>query len=223
MSGEKNKKPHQLTLPSSTIVAFLVGVVIPLLAAAIPPTIEYFHTRNDFTYFREDPVFFKGRVAYSLQVSNQGRVVERDVQVWLAASKDDEVIIEADPVFARGVSPIRIHDEAGYKVVSLGDMRAGEIFRLSIMKTWKSISTSPEGTLDSYPAFVEKILSSERIAKFVPKKGTVWERSSPSLTWFSSLAVFLLGLSVLFAYITLTRNGTSDVRQKGLGDEQSPL
>lgn len=227
MVGKRFNNLRQLSLPRTTIVAFIIGVIVPLVSAVIPPIIEYFRTHSDFTYFREDPVFFTGKVAYSLQISNHGRVVEHDVQVWIATSKEDNDVmltVEVDPTYSQGLlQPIRIHDEAGYKVIVLGDMRAGEIARLSIMKKWETISIYPDKKLRSYPAFVEKILSSERIAKFVPKAGSVWDRSFPSLAWFITSVVFLIGLGLLFLYVSQARNGNLCSGQKNFEDDHDSL
>ncbi len=182
----------------TTVLAFLAGIVIPLLAAAIPQLIDYLRTRDDFQYTRGDPVHFDEQIAYWLEIKNKGQVVERSVEVWIGVPADGDLKIEFDPLNTDALSPIRLRNETGYKVVSLGDMRSNEKYRISILTSWKSFMFDKDvGFRYGFPAFQEKVVSRDRVAKFVPRKGSVWDDSRPWIPWYTITFAVLTGLGVI--------------------------
>ena len=198
---------RRVMLSRTTVLAFIAGIVIPLIAASVPPFIDYIRTASDFSYFRGDPVFFKDKLAYAIQVENNGRIVERSVEVWLVGSAGD-LVIETDPFSGPSVQSISMRTEGNYRVALLGDMRPGDVGKLSILVTWKKLEYDANGALYSHPGFVEKIQSSERVAKFVPKKGTIWDRewSASRISWYASL-LSLVG--VLATFLSFNGSGSA--------------
>lgn len=208
-SDNEKKNSRSLVLSRSTVIAFFVGVVVPLLAAVVPQGIEYLKTKNDFTYFRGDPVFFDTQVAYSIQINNKGRVVEKDVQLWIGNLSGSEVSIERD-IFGDRLQELKTRDEEGKKVVSIGDMRPGDEVRVSILRIYKtrpSVSKDSDGALISYPGFVDKVVSTERVAAFVPKEGTVWEQTSSGYLRTSIVAA-IVALLLAYASLIVARSST---------------
>lgn len=191
-------KTRYLVLSWTTVFAFLAGIVIPLLAATVPQLIDYLRTRDDFQYTRGDPVHFNKQIAYWLEVENKGQVVERSVEVWIGVPADGDLKIEFDPLNTDTLSPIRLRNEPGYKVVSLGDMRSNETYRMSILTSWNSFSIDERGGFKySFPAFREKVVSRDRVAKFVPRKGSVWDQSRSGAPWYTIVFAVLAGLGVV--------------------------
>lgn len=211
MSIQSNRNESKLSaLPRSTVIAFLFGAVIPLFAAMIPQGIEYLRTRSDFSYSRGDPVLFDKQSAYLIEIKNNGRVVEKDVQVWIGNLSGSEILVERD-LFDRALQPFSIKDDDNRKTILLGDMRPGETIRLSILRIYKnhvSVSRDMDGALISYPAFVDKVVSSDRVAQFIPKPGTVWDDSSRDY-WRTSFATAIVAAVLAFLILLITRKSTT--------------
>lgn len=61
----------------------LVGIMIPLLAAAVPWLLDRALKAHDLEYTYSGPVMTKGGFAYSLIIRNNGEQPEQNVQLWL--------------------------------------------------------------------------------------------------------------------------------------------
>ncbi|MDB5808911.1 MAG: hypothetical protein JWN94_1033 [Betaproteobacteria bacterium] len=206
MEKEKEeRKDRVFRIPYSLAISFLAGVVVPLVAAGIPQLVDYWRNRDDFRYERDNPVYFLGKIAYALEVMNKGRVIERNVEVWLPSSKEEELTVELDAFELRPLQPIKVRQEQEFKVVSLGDMRQDEGIRLSILKSWKNLSFGTDGTLMSYPAFTERVISNDRVGKYVAKRDSVWDTSPKN----SANSYMLIILAVLTIVLTAMSFGLS--------------
>lgn len=199
-----------LTISYSSFIAFLAGIVIPLVAAALPLVVDFFRTKDAFIYFRDEPVFFQKRVAYTVQVWNQGKSVEKNVEAWFQVPSDGDLVVEVGPL-AEDIPDIRIRSEGKYKVAALGHMRPGEKYQLSILKSWDRLGYDKDEGVWSYPAFVDKVVSAEGKAKHLPREGSFWAGARRSVGWYGTTLTFFLALAaMLFAIQMRRRNSQTD-------------
>lgn len=189
-----------VSIPTSLIFAFLIGVVVPLISGAIPSIYDYYKTKPNFTYMTKDTVVFKDKTANSLIVINEGSSVEKNVEVWLDKTPDGK-LEQIETRYEYGDREPNIRDDGSYKVISLGDMRSGERVEISILKS----ASNSENINESFfgALYVVKVLSNERIATQVINSG----RSSLSnnIFYVAAFVSVIVGIFILLRFFT-TKN-----------------
>jgi len=73
----------QSTSQWKIVNVLLLGVLIPIVAAAVPWILERVSLPHDLEYTVSGPVTTKLGFAYSVRVNNNGKQPENDVEVWL--------------------------------------------------------------------------------------------------------------------------------------------
>lgn len=155
----------------------LLGILIPLLAAAVPWLLDRVSKAHDLEYTYSGPVVTKGGFAYSLFVRNNGQQPEQDVQLWLPVpatpSRDYDVqkngilkTTETPPIVNIDVSVPSTQKpsskDPGVRVVSIPSLRPGETTSVQVLaaggdigylsefqlKQIRIVSNDTVGTLD---------------------------------------------------------------------------
>jgi hypothetical protein len=81
-------------------------------------------------------------MAFSVDVQNKGRVVEKNVEVWIPKSFEAQKF-EIESIWELGV-PIKIRDEQSRVVVSLGDMRPKDRATIAVLTNMGDVRFSGE-------------------------------------------------------------------------------
>ncbi|HXM81716.1 MAG TPA: hypothetical protein VN929_07290 [Burkholderiales bacterium] len=166
-SGDEQSK-NDAWLSPSTVLVLCIGILVPIVAALIPAAIRHF-TSHDFRYSITGPITVANRMAFAVTVRNRGRVVEKNVEVWLPKNRPDQVF-EFEMSWAPPGSKVR--DEANHKVVSLGDLKPDERARISVVTTAKPGAEASASTFRGemlLPAMAPRIVSADRVAEWVPE------------------------------------------------------
>jgi hypothetical protein len=103
-------------------------------------------------------------------VRNRGRVTERNVEIWIAKSRTNQVY-EHEMAWAPPATKIR--EDAQHKVYLIGDLRPDETARISLM-TDAPPGVASVGTEDSLelfpPAMAPRVVSADGTAQWVPER-----------------------------------------------------
>jgi hypothetical protein len=99
-----------------------------ITAALIPAAIGYFN-RDDFCYSITGPITVGNRTAFAINVRNQSRVTQKNVEIWLPKIRPDQEF-----AFEARWAPVgtKVRDESNYRVFSLGDLQPEQRARISI-------------------------------------------------------------------------------------------
>ncbi len=105
------------------------GIIIPLLAIAMPYTyiVDYIKPETGLTYQYIGPVEINDQKAFEISVTNTGKNVESNVEIWLPSNfSSKEAEIESDLNF-------ELRREQKHTVVSIGNLRAKEEISVSFL------------------------------------------------------------------------------------------
>jgi len=104
----------------SKLLLVVSGVLIPLVAAAIPYIIEFISPKSSLVFESVGPVVVEDTKGFSLSVRNEGKTVERNIEVWLPSKleKGNHKLESSQPLTLKEV------DKA--TVLVLGDIRPSE-------------------------------------------------------------------------------------------------
>lgn len=125
----------------------VLGILIPLIAAAVPWLLDIYSPSHDLEFSRSGPVVTKSGFAYSITISNKGRLTEDKVQAWLPvpAAPESNFREQKDGVFASTeVHPIIQVDVSvpsaktesvsnGTELVTIPLLRPGENATVSVL------------------------------------------------------------------------------------------
>ena len=92
MTSTDPKPTHHVKL----IGVFVLGILIPLLAAAMPWLMERVFPQNSITYTFQGPISGDKFVALELKIENNGRKVEQDIEAYIPANIFKSAEIEKD-------------------------------------------------------------------------------------------------------------------------------
>jgi hypothetical protein len=164
-SGDEQSKSGTWLSPS-TVLVLCVGILVPIVAALIPVAIRQFAS-HDFRYSITGPITVANRTAFAINVRNRGRVVEKNVEVWLPKYRPDQ-IFEFEMSWAPPGS--RVRDEPDHKVLLLGDLKPDERARISVVTAATPGAAASVGTLRGemlLPAMAPRVVSADRVAELV--------------------------------------------------------
>jgi hypothetical protein len=111
----------------SKLLLVVTGVMIPLLALALPYVIEFISPKAALVYEATGPIQIDGTKVFSLAVRNEGKGVEKNVEVWLPTKLEKLKSKLASSV------PVTTRDDGKATVVKLGDLRPGEKVEVSVL------------------------------------------------------------------------------------------
>src|SRR5258708_23135032 len=81
--GSPEEQTDRDAWPSrSTVLVLCFGLLMLITAALIPAAIGYFN-RDDFCYSITGPITVGNRTAFPINVRNQSRVTQKNVEIWL--------------------------------------------------------------------------------------------------------------------------------------------
>ena len=111
----------------SKLLLVVSGVLIPLVAAAIPYIIEFISPKSSLVFESVGPVVVEDTKGFSLSVRNEGKTVERNIEVWLPSKleKGNHKLESSQPLTLKEV------DKA--TVLVLGDIRPSEKVDVSLL------------------------------------------------------------------------------------------
>jgi hypothetical protein len=101
--------------------------MIPLLAMALPYVIEFLSPKGALIYEAKGPIQIEGTKVFSLAVRNEGKSVEKSVEIWLPTKLERSKSKLASSI------PITTRDDGKTTVLGLGDLRPGEKVEVSIL------------------------------------------------------------------------------------------
>jgi hypothetical protein len=117
----------QFVTGKSIYILVASGIVIPLLAIAMPYIVDYVRPETGLTYQYSGPVEINDKKAFEITVTNTGKTVEKTVEIWLPDKfSPNEAEIQADVNY-------KLRVEQNTSVVSIGDLRANETISLSFL------------------------------------------------------------------------------------------
>jgi hypothetical protein len=111
----------------SKLLLVVTGVMIPLLALALPHVIEFISPKAALVYQAVGPIQIDGTKVFSLIVRNDGKAVEKNVEMWLPTK------LEKSKSKLTSSIPVTTRDDGKTTVVSLGDLRPSEKVEVSVL------------------------------------------------------------------------------------------
>jgi hypothetical protein len=166
MHSEEEPPRRSAWFSPGTVLILCVGILVPIIAALIPVARTQLRP-HDFRYSISGPVTVAERIAFAITVRNRGRLVERNVEIWVPKNQADQ---EFEYEITWAPPGTRLRDEAGYRVFFIGDLKPEEIARVSVMTRAPSgpVSIGDTRAEQFVPSMTPRIVSAERTAEWVP-------------------------------------------------------
>lgn len=94
----------------SKLLLVVSGVLIPLFAAAVPYFIEFMSPKSSLVFETVGPIVVEENKGFSLSVRNEGKAVERNVEVWLPSklNKANHRLESSQPIALKEVEKTTI-------------------------------------------------------------------------------------------------------------------
>ena len=103
------------------------GIIIPLLAIAMPYIVDYIKPDTGLAYEYIGLIEINEKKAFEITLTNSGKVVEKNIEIWLTGKfSSKEAEIESDVNY-------KLRVEQKKTVVSIGDLRAKEKITMSFL------------------------------------------------------------------------------------------
>jgi hypothetical protein len=112
---------------ASKLLLILTGVLIPIFSALIPVAIDYSKASGGLTYKVMGPVSVQSTYAFSLTISNNGRVVEKNVEIWFP-----DILPEKTTTYESTI-PVEFKRQGKKILFSVGDLRPNESVTISVL------------------------------------------------------------------------------------------
>lgn len=176
------------------IISVWVGILIPIVAALIPYVYRQVIPEHDLTYKVIGPISVKGTTALSVEISNEGEHLERNVKVWLPTFLTyQETKPGAQELTVDAEVPVNINTENGKFVLLVGDIRPNE-------KTTISVSSDRISVYGSMPANGVSVKSDENVGTPI-RPSELEQFFYPVGFWaFIVLMIFILVMGVYQQY-----------------------
>jgi hypothetical protein len=195
-----NPRPKRDFVSAELFIAFVGAVVLFLIGPAIPKLIDQYRGADELRSMVDGPVYFDSKAAYSVEVQNRGRAVERNVEIWLPAAAHGAVEVETDPFDFSERPPLRLRDEKAHRVAILGDLHPGESQRISVITAWTAPAIQERGERFRHiPHILPQVKAGGRpvahqgwkVRAFQAEMRTEWYRGSLDLM-LAAVAVLVL-------------------------------
>ena len=123
---------------SVNIILIWVGILIPIVAALIPYALSYVQPESKLSFRLIGPVRVKENHAFSVNISNDGKRLEKNVKVWLKAApipifREERPRKPEELLSIESKAQYSVKKEAGYFVISLGDLRPDEAIEVAVL------------------------------------------------------------------------------------------
>jgi hypothetical protein len=166
MNSEEQPTRRGTWFSPGTVLIVCVGILVPIIAALIPVARTQLRA-HDFRYSVSGPVTVAKRIAFAITVRNRGRIMERNVEIWIPKGQSEQ---EFQYEITWAPPGTRIRDEAGYKVFVIGDLKPEEIARVSVMTGAPAGPASVGDTRGEQfvPSMAPRIVSADGPAQWVP-------------------------------------------------------
>lgn len=201
----------QSTSQWKIVNVLLLGVLIPIIAAAVPWILDRMSLPHDLKYTVSGPVTTKVGFAYSVRVNNNGKQPENDVEIWLPVPATARVsydfqkngkleTLEEKPIVQVDVSvpsTKRVNtDDKQVLIIDIPSLRPNEQAEISVLAAGGYI-----GYLTDFQLERLRIVSKESIGKHdEPNKELEFFYKIGS--WlFLFFFVFLIGYGIYYEYI----------------------
>lgn len=134
------------------VISIWVGILIPILATAIPYIVTYVIPDHHLEYTITGPISVKSTKSTEIKIRNGGAKLEKNIKLALKTSYLWTLERDKEPLNAITVDTqanFKISHENDWFVVSLGDLRPDESLVVSVMSNFIDIttylSTEPSG------------------------------------------------------------------------------
>lgn len=127
MSSENKEKETSPRGQQNALLLVATGILIPLIALALPYAIDFFSPKAALVFEAEGPIHVGDAKALSVTVKNKGKSVEKNVEIWLPSKLEKEKSKLASTV------PTTSRDEGEATVIAIGDLRPGEHVQVSLL------------------------------------------------------------------------------------------
>lgn len=195
------EQPSKRDKSFETAAAFIGGVVMLLLAPLIPQLLDQYRARGELWAIVDGPVYFRDRAAYSVEVQNRGRVIERDVEIRVPTTAATRVEFEVDPFdFSQRPAPA-VRLEGDHSVASLGDLNPGETQRISVLVAWEARdSDEPAERFRNIPHVLPRVTAGAKTTEqqgwrqraYQAERRAEWYRSALDLMLAALVLLILL-------------------------------
>jgi hypothetical protein len=178
------------------------GIVLFLLGPTIPRLLDQYRAAEDLWYIVDGPVYFGQKAAYSVEVQNRGRALERNVELNVPTAPGTRVELEVDPFDFSQRPPPALRKEAEYTVASLGDLKAGETQRISVLASWEApLAEEPGERFRTIPHVMPRVTASGRTVQHRAWR-TLAHQAEMRAEWYrSSLDLMLAALVLLIVLL----------------------
>ena len=184
--------------------AFVAWFALFLLGPATPQLIEQAHSDSVFRALYEGPVYFSDRAAYGLEIQNNGRSPQHNVEVWVPLPPSGGVSLEPSPYEYSNRAAIQARDAGGFRVFNLGDLQAGDRYAVSVNVLWNA-DPALDRTYASIPWVMAKVVSAERTAESIGSRFRAF-RVESSLQWYRD-SFYLMSAAVVLLIALLLKAG----------------
>jgi len=176
-------------------------VLVFLIGPAVPQLLQGSQRSAQLEVLTENPVLFRDRAAYALQIQNNGRTTRHAVEVWVPLPPGGEAVIEPGPYDSSPATLLDMGERDRHRVFGMGDLDAGASRTLSVRVNWPSADGAE--ARPSYPPWV--------IANVVSAEGrgqqTGWRlrayRSESSERWYRNAFALMAAAVVVLAVLVL--------------------
>lgn len=205
-------------------MAFLGAVLMFLIGPAVPKLIEQYRGADELWSMVDGPVYFGGKAAYSIEVQNRGRTIEKNVEVWMPAAMQSAVEFETDPFDFSVRPPLLARAEKDHRVALLGDLNPGESQRISVLTTWSAPRVDdPAERFRNVPHILPQVKAG---GKPVQQQG--WRvrafQAEMRAEWYrSSLDLMLAAVAILVLLLIRDSAQASSAADSAAADLQAPF
>ena len=203
--------PDQTANRWKLLNVLLLGMLIPMLAAAIPWFLDRASAKHDLEYTYAGPIVTKNGFAYNVTVQNNGSKPEEDVKVWIpvpVSAHIDYAFPEGKPPQKNIVKPLvnietnitSTHEQSNQdnkkEVISVPELRPNEKMLISVLASGGDV-----GYINEFELSQLRLVSRDTLGtlnapddelNFLYKMGT----------WlFIVFIVFILGVATYYEYL----------------------
>ncbi len=177
-------------------VAFFGWMIVFLVGPAVPQLLQQSNGAGELRVAYDGPVYFANRAAYALEIENVGREPKHRVRIRAPVPQGGDVAFAPGPY--ESARALESHDESGYRVIELGDLKPGERYAISFDTSW-----TPRPDRWDIPWVMAQVLSAESNAPPLAWRFRAY-RDEANVRWYRD-AFELLSAAVVLLLVVLFR------------------
>ena len=183
-------------------LSFIGWITLFLIGPAVPQLLDQARDEDAFSVLSDGPVYFSDRATLALEIQNNGRKVERDVEIWAPLPRTGDVWMETNPFDFSPPRYLRVRQQDEHRILGIGDLQPGERYSVSLQTTWKP-DPDPARKYADIPWIHPKVVSAEHTARSLGWRFRAF-REEMRVHWYSN-ALTLMTLAVVLLVLVLSR------------------